>query len=123
MGEQLRNESLSRRKSKDVDENALKSLMLYDNGLKDTGFAQIIEGMSCLKTVKSLTYFGNELGDESINKLEDLTWDKPHHAIRELRIGYLKVVPKNLVKTFDLISRLAYLEKLRISGLKVTDPK
>ena len=43
-----------------------------------------------MKTVKSLTYFGNELGMESIDKLEELAWDDEKKALKELRIGYLK---------------------------------
>ena len=95
--------------------------MLYDNGLKDTGFAQIIEGISCLKTVNSLTYFGNEIGMESIEKLEDLAWEDEKKALKDLRIGYLKTSSKCLLELFGLIERLAYLKKLRISGFKLTD--
>ena len=39
MGEQLRNESMNLKKKKAIDETKLHSLMLYDNGLKDTGFS------------------------------------------------------------------------------------
>ena len=80
MGEQLRNESLVQKKSAHSDTDTdrappLRSLMLYDNGLKDTGFAHIVEGLAYLKTVKALNYFGNELGCDSIERLEDLTWE------------------------------------------------
>ena len=105
MGEQLRNESMAlKKKSKTiVDENKLTSLMLYDNGLKDIGFAQIIEGISCLKTVNSLTYFGNEIGMESIDKLEELAWEEEKKALKDLRIGYLKTSSKCLLELFGLI--------------------
>ena len=45
--------------------------MLYENGLRDEGFAEILEGLTCLPVLKSLAYFGNELGHGSVNQLEE----------------------------------------------------
>ena len=90
-------------KKKTFEVTPLTSLMLYENGLKDSGFAQIIEGISCLKTVKSITYFGNELGMESIEKLDELAWEEKENALKDLRIGYLKSPPKCLLNLYELI--------------------
>ena len=95
--------------------------MLYENGLKDSGFAQIIEGITALKTVKSLSYFGNELGMDSIEKLEELVENRSEQVLKDLRFGYLKSTPKCLLKLFEVIGWLEPLEKLRISGQKLTD--
>ena len=90
-------------KKKHAEVTPLTSLMLYENGLKDSGFAQIIEGISCLKTVKSITYFGNELGMESIENLDELAWEEKSSALKDLKIGYLKSTPKCLLSMYELI--------------------
>ena len=54
----------------------IDTIMLYENGLRDEGFAQILEGLACLPVLKSLNYFGNELGHDSINQLEAFIRDE-----------------------------------------------
>ena len=90
-------------KKKFSEAASLSSVILYDNGLKDSGFAQIIEGISCLKTVKSITYFGNELGMESLEKLDELAWEERDNSIKDLRLGYLKSTPKCLLNLYEII--------------------
>ena len=57
--------------SKKKDPQQVDSIMLYENGLRDEGFAEILEGLTCLPVLKSLAYFGNELGHGSVNQLEE----------------------------------------------------
>lgn len=95
--------------------------MLYENGLRDEGFAEILEGLTCLPVLKSLAYFGNELGHGSVTQLEEFIREDKEKQIKELRFGYLKCQPQVLEHLFETIEMFGSLQKLRISGQKLGD--
>ena len=100
----------------------IDTIMLYENGLRDEGFAQILEGLACLPVLKALNYFGNELGHDSINQLEAFIRDEKEKSIQELRLGYLKCGPQVLEHLFNTLEMFEFIKTLRISGMKLGDP-
>jgi hypothetical protein len=58
--------------AKTDQEHDVENLWLHDNFLTDNGFAAILDGLSTVGGLKSISYTQNELGDKSCEKLCNL---------------------------------------------------
>jgi hypothetical protein len=65
-----------------------------DNGLKDEGFALILEALQYHLGIKKFNYSNNELGEKSLPLLAKIIQRQMENHITELRISGIKSTPE-----------------------------
>jgi len=104
--------------------NIVQKLALSDNGLTDKAFSTILQGILAQKsqkgaksmTMHSLVYSKNELGDESLQKLQPLLRD-----IQELDLNQVQIKPGHLLAFLEACgtSCTTRLAKLSLSRMNL----
>ena len=74
----------------------MKEIILDDNGLKDSSFANILAALATQPSLKRLTYVNNELGARSIEQLEKILSNEQEGDLSDVRITNVKISKHDL---------------------------
>ena len=93
-GDQSQSEEV--KEEEDFSYIPVKEIILDDNGLKDSSFANILAALATQPSLKRLTYVNNELGARSIEQLEKILSNEQEGDLSDVRITNVKISKHDL---------------------------